>query len=238
VSIAKREIVVAGGSGGIGTEVTRVLAADGAKVTISYLSNAARAGELAHVARVEQADLSVADDRKRLLDSVEELYGLVVMSGNAARPSDSETVDETMRRSHEANYVGPVLLAREAAQRMRERKTPGAIVLISTMQAAALFVNSTIYAAQKAALVHAARILAKELRGQPGIRVNVINPGIIDAGMARASIASGKYNRFLEDGTIGRLGHPRDVARGVRFLLEPDNYITGQVLSIDGGMTL
>ena len=58
------------------------------------------------------------------------------------------------------------------------------------------------------------------------------------AGMAEASIASGKYNRFVEEGAIPRFGSAGDVARAVRFLLEPDNYVTGQVLSVDGGMTL
>ncbi len=243
MSLSRLEIIVAGGSGGIGAEVTRVLAADGARVTISYRSNRARADELSPIARVEQADLTVADNRRRLLETAGELYGLVVMTGDPARAGATESTEETMRRSHDVNYLGPVLLAREAAARMRARGQAGAIVLISTMQAAALFPNSTIYAAQKAALVHAARILAKETRGAldghgAGIRVNVISPGIIDAGMAQASIASGKYNRFLDDGTIGRFGKPIDIARAVRFLLEPDNYITGQVLCIDGGITL
>jgi NAD(P)-dependent dehydrogenase (short-subunit alcohol dehydrogenase family) len=68
--------------------------------------------------------------------------------------------------------------------------------------------------------------------------VNVIAPGVMAAGMAQASIASGKYDHYLRDGVIPRYGKALDVARAVRFLLEPDNYITGQVLSIDGGITL
>jgi NAD(P)-dependent dehydrogenase (short-subunit alcohol dehydrogenase family) len=56
--------------------------------------------------------------------------------------------------------------------------------------------------------------------------------------MAEASIASGKYDRFIKDGTIHRFGHAQDIARAVRFFLEPDNYVTGQVLSVDGGITL
>ena len=238
MSIDRLEIIVAGGSGGIGAEVTRALADQGARLTISYRLNADRARELEPIARIEQADLTKAPDRKRLLEAAPELYGLVVMTGDPARAAVTESTEETMRRSHEINYLGPILLAREAAERMKARKQPGAIVLISTMQAAALFANSTIYASQKAALVHAAQILAKETRGASDIRVNVISPGIIDAGMAQASIAAGKYNRYLEDGTIGRFGQPADIARGVRFLIEPDNYITGQVLCIDGGITL
>ena len=143
-----------------------------------------------------------------------------------------------MRRSHEINYAGPMLLAREAAQRMRSAGKPGAIVLISTMQAVAVFSSSTAYAAQKAALIQAGLILAKECRGPANIRVNVICPGVNQAGMAEASIASGKYDRYIEEGIIARFGRAEDVARAVRFFLEPDNYVTGQVLTVDGGLTL
>ncbi len=143
-----------------------------------------------------------------------------------------------MRLSHDVNYLGPILLAREAVERMRERGTRGSIVLLSTMQAVALFPGSTIYAGAKAALQHAALILAKECRGAADIRVNVVAPGVTDAGMAQASIASGKYDRFISDGSIARFGKAPDVARAVRFLLEPDSYITGQILSVDGGITL
>ena len=143
-----------------------------------------------------------------------------------------------MERSHRVNYLGPVLLAREAAEQMKSAGTQGAIVLIGTMQAIALFPGSTAYAGPKAALLHAARILARECRGAANIRVNVVSPGVTAAGMAEASIASGKYDRFLTSDIIHRFGRAEDVARAVRFFLEPDNYITGQVLSVDGGITL
>jgi pteridine reductase len=143
-----------------------------------------------------------------------------------------------MRQSHEVNYEGPILLARAAAERMKASGVPGAIVLFSTMQAIALFPGSTAYSGEKAALLHSARILAKECRGASNIRVNVIAPGVMAAGMAEASIASGKYERYISDGVIPRYGRAEDVARAVRFFVEPDNYITGQVLSVDGGITL
>ena len=143
-----------------------------------------------------------------------------------------------MRESLEVNFEAPILLAREAAARMTKRGVQGAIVMLSTMQAVALFPGSTAYAAAKAALQHGARILAKECSGQANIRVNVIAPGVTAAGMAEASIASGKYNRYIDEGIIPRFGRALDVARAVRFFLEPDNYITGQVLSVDGGITL
>jgi NAD(P)-dependent dehydrogenase (short-subunit alcohol dehydrogenase family) len=161
-----------------------------------------------------------------------------VFAGDPARVGNPAEMQDAMERGHRINYLGPVLLAREAAERMRAAGTPGAIVLIATMQALALFPGSTAYAGAKAALVHAARILAKECRGPANIRVNVVSPGITAAGMAEASIASGKYDRFLKEGVIPRYGRAEDVARAIRFLLEPDSYITGQVLAVDGGMTL
>ena len=60
----------------------------------------------------------------------------------------------------------------------------------------------------------------------------------VRAGMAEASIRGGKYDRFVNGGVISRFGRPEDVARAIRFFLEPDGYVTGQVLVVDGGLTL
>jgi NAD(P)-dependent dehydrogenase (short-subunit alcohol dehydrogenase family) len=233
-----KQIVLAGGAGGLGVEAARLLAAEGARLVVGYRGNQRRASALAGIATLVRAELSVSADRARLLDAAPEVYGLVVLAGDPARVAEPAQMEEAMRRSHEANYLGPLLLAREAAARMKTAGTPGAIVLFGTMQAGFPFPNSTAYAAPKAALVHAARILAKECRGPANIRVNVISPGVMAAGMAEASIASGKYERFLNDGSIPRYGSAADVARAVRFFLEPDNYVSGQVLTIDGGLTL
>jgi NAD(P)-dependent dehydrogenase (short-subunit alcohol dehydrogenase family) len=237
-ALRDKTVVLAGGSGGLGSATAELLAAEGARLVVSYRSDAARAARLGRIAQLVQADLSSADDRKRLLDAAPGLYGLVVFAGNPSRVASPGQLAEAMRLSHEANYLGPVLLAREAAELMKAKGTPGAIVLFSTMQAVDLFTGSTAYAGSKAALLHAARILAKECRGPANIRVNVIAPGVTQAGMAEASIAAGKYDRYIDDGVIPRFGRATDVARAVRFFLEPDNYITGQVLTVDGGLTL
>lgn len=233
-----RQIIIAGGGGGLGSAAAELLASEGAELIVTYHAHPERAMKFAEVARVIEADITSAADRKRLLDAAPDLYGLAVFTGDPARAGDASQLEAAVELSHRINYLGPILLAREAAERMRERKTPGAIVLLSTMQAVAVFPGSTAYAGAKAALIHSARILAKECGGACGIRVNVVAPGVMAAGMAQASIASGKYNRFVEDGRIPRFGRAEDVARAVRFFLEPDNYITGQVLSVDGGITL
>lgn len=223
MSLRTREVIVSGGTGGLGAETVRLLRGEGAQV----ISSSRTGGEV-------RADITRAEDRTYLLDAAAYLYGLVVFTGTPARG----VPDEAMQASHSVNYAGPILLAREAAERMRDRGMPGSIVLISTMQAIALFPGSTVYAAQKAALIHAARILAKECRGRINIRVNVVAPGVMNAGMALPSIEAGKYDRYLAEDIVARYGRGIDVARAVRFFLEPDSYVTGQVLSVDGGITL
>lgn len=221
-AIAGLEILLVGGAGGLGSAAAELLEAEGAHVVISSRTRGLR------------ADITKTDDRKWLLDAVPKLYGLVIFAGTPARGA----VEDAMLQSHQVNYEGPILLAREAAERIKTAGTRGAIVLFSTMQAIGLFPGSTAYAGEKAALLHSARILAKECRGKTNIRVNVIAPGVMAAGMAEASIASGKYEKYLAGGVIPRYGKAADVARAVRFFLEPDNYVTGQVLSVDGGITL
>ncbi len=229
-----RRVVLAGGSGGLGEATAKLLAAEGARLVIGYLDSHIRAERLRPIADLRASDIRTAEGRRALLEAAPDLYGLVVLVGYPGRGAD----EETMRRSLEINYLAPALLAREAAERMRAAATPGAIVLLASMQAVYPFENSTAYAAPKVALVQAARVLAKEFGGPADIRVNVVAPGVTTAGMAAASVDSGKYERFVSGGIIPRYGRAEDVARAIRFLLEPDCYITGQVLTVDGGLTL
>jgi len=233
-----RRIALAGGTGGLGAATAKLLAAEGARLVLGFAGNAGRAERVRQEAGGEillcRADITTDQGREALLDAAPDLYGLVVLVGDPARGAGEETI----RRSIEVNFLAPALLARQAAERMRAARARGAIVLAASMQAVHVFENSTAYAAPKAALIHAARTLAKECGGPADIRVNVVAPGVTTAGMAEASVRSGKYDRFLEGGIIPRFGRAEDVARAIRFFLEPDNYITGQVLAIDGGLTL
>jgi NAD(P)-dependent dehydrogenase (short-subunit alcohol dehydrogenase family) len=238
-----KAIILAGGSGGLGSAVAEAVAAQGGIPIVGYLKNRERAENLArtildkHSIRIPlvEGDILNAATRERLIGEARnagELYGLVPLAGNPARiPIENATEDDIVN-SMRLNFVGPVLLARDFAAAAGEHDA--SIVFVSTMQAIGIFPGSTVYAAPKAALVHTARILARQWK----IRVNVVAPGVNNAGMAEQSVLSGKYDSFIERQIISRFGNPGDVARAILLFLQPDNYITGQVLAVDGGLSL
>ena len=255
-TLAGKVVLVAGGSGGLGSATAAMLVKEGATVVLGYRANRARAEALATAlatygsgcVHLVEGDLREAAARQRYLAAADqgELYGLVSFVGDPARlppgtpagEQGHEALQQSLEASWGLNFLAPVLLARLAGERMQSAGTPGSIVLFSTMQAVGVFEGSLSYAAPKSALVHAAKILGKEWGGEANIRVNVVAPGATIAGMAEGSIRSGKYDVYVERGIVPRFGRPEDIARAVRFLLEPDNYVTGQVLTVDGGLTL
>jgi NAD(P)-dependent dehydrogenase (short-subunit alcohol dehydrogenase family) len=226
--------------------VARYVAARGGIPVIGCLEDADRAGKLAGElnqrygvpAPVVRGD--VLDERVRaaLLGAAEQagpLYGLVPLVGEPARVSIEEATERDFLDSYRVNFVGPLMLARDFAARVQGTDT--SIVLISTMQAVGVFPGSTLYASPKAALIHAMRILARQWGGSGRIRVNAVAPGVTTSGMAGASVRSGKYDGFVSSDIITRFGAAADVARAIGLFLEEDNYITGQMVTVDGGLT-
>jgi NAD(P)-dependent dehydrogenase (short-subunit alcohol dehydrogenase family) len=238
-----KSIILAGGSGGLGHAVAEAVAERGAIPVVGCRSNSERAEALSrHLHEkfgtkvpIVVGDVTDATVRQKLISSAKdsgELYGLVPLMGQPARVPIETATEGDLMDSLRDNFIAPLLLARDFASALGT--SDGAIVFLSTMQAVGVFPGSTVYAAPKAALIHSARILAK----QWSLRVNVVAPGVNNAGMAEQSVKAGKYDPFLEKRTIPRIGQPQDVARAILFFLEPDNYITGQVLAVDGGLSL
>jgi NAD(P)-dependent dehydrogenase (short-subunit alcohol dehydrogenase family) len=246
-AFAGKTVVVAGGAGGLGAATVALLAHEGAHLVVGYRANRERAEALRDAMESSFAcslslvagDIASAEVRLAYLAAAQKfaapLAGVAIFPGDPARVAFENLNRETLLASLESNYVGPILLARELGSTMESSTDGGSVVLLSTMQALAVFPSSLNYAAPKAALVHAARILAQQWNR---VRVNVVAPGATTVGMATASVQSGKYDRHVAGGAVSRWGRPEDVARAVRFFLEPDNYITGQVIAVDGGLTL
>ena len=243
-TLTGRPVILAGGSGGLGAAVAEYVAGRGGIPVIGCLGNLDRARNLAGdiesrhgvLCPVVSGDVLDSDVRQRLLEAAAQagsLYGLVPLVGQPVRIPLEDASEADFAASMRINFVAPVLLARDFAAAAGK---DASIVFVATMQAVGVFPGSTLYAAPKAALVHTARILARQWGGG-GVRVNVVAPGVTTSGMAKASVRSGKYDPFLRNGVIARFGEAPDIARAIGLFLEPDNYITGQVLTVDGGLT-
>jgi len=242
-------ILVAGGTGGLGCALVARLLVEQAVPVVGYRSNNARATQVktkleelyGGTVYLIQGDIQKAADRRHYLDFASRfggMQGLVCFAGDPARVNFESLESSHLTKSFGDNFVGPILLAKEAGERMIRQQTPGSLVLLSSMQAVGLFEGSLNYAAPKASLIHACRILAKQWSGKHNVRINVVAPGATIVGMAESTVGSGKYDQYIEKGDVYRFGLPEDVTRAVRFLLEPDSYITGQVVVVDGGLSL
>jgi len=246
-ALARKTVIVAGGTGGLGAATVALLAREGAHLVVGYRANRERAEALRQAMEssfgcslsLVVGDITSAEVRLAYLTAAQgfaaPLAGVVVFPGDPARVAFENLNRETLVASLESNYVGPILLAKDLGTTMERSADGGSVVLLATMQALAVFPSSLNYAAPKAALVHAARILAQQWNR---VRVNVVAPGATTVGMAATSVQSGKYDRHVASGAVSRFGRPEDIARAVRFFLEPDNYITGQAIAVDGGLTL
>lgn len=246
-TLAGRAVILVGGTGGLGSAAAMLLAREDAHLILGYRSDRERALALAtavetstgRVPALVEGDIGDGRVRSKFLSAAEKsgvpLAGAAIFSGDPARVAWEKLDRDAIAASHDVNYTGPLLLAKDVGAKLEESEGGGSIVLLATMQALSVFPGSLNYAAPKAALVQAAKILAQQWEH---VRVNVVAPGATEAGMAVASVQSGKYDRYVENGAIERFGKPEDVARAVRFFLEPDNYITGQVVAVDGGLTL
>ena len=245
--MAGKTVVVAGGTGGLGAATVSLLLHEGAHLIVGYRKDRERAARLSKAmgeqygANLEliEGDIASPEVRGKYIEACQKagatFAGVAIFPGDPARVPFEKLDREALVASLEVNYVGPVLLAKDLGQVMEGSGAGGSVVLLTTMQAHAAFPGSLNYGAPKAALAHAAKILAQQWNR---VRMNVVAPGATISGMAAASVQSGKYDRYVESGAIGRFGRAEDVARAVRFFLEPDNYITGQTLVVDGGLTL
>jgi 3-oxoacyl-[acyl-carrier protein] reductase len=239
--------VVTGASKGIGASIAKHLAAEGAAVVVNYSSSKEGADRV--VAEITakggkaipvQADFSKQADIKRLFAETKKAFGkLDVLVNNAGvyefAPIE-EVTPEHFHKMFDLNVLGLVLASQEAVKLFGT--TGGSIINISSVAASSAPPTTSVYSATKAAVDAVTKSLAREL-GPRKIRVNSINPGMVDTeGYRAAGIAESDFRKQVESQTpLGRIGEPHDIAPAAVFLASSDSsWITGETFYISGGM--
>ena len=239
--------LVTGGSRGIGRAIVKAFAAEGAKVAFVYRGSqeaaTALAGEISEsggTAFAMQADVANAEEAQVCVDRVVKDFGrLDVLVNNAGIIRDDLFIrmePEAWNSVLQTNLGGTYHFCRAAAYgMMRQRR--GRIINVSSVVAEHVNQGQTNYAASKGAINAFTRALAVELASR-NVTVNAIAPGFIETDMSEAvrNRAGDLIKKFIP---MRRIGSPEEVARVAVFLAGPDSaYITGQVLTVDGGLSL
>jgi 3-oxoacyl-[acyl-carrier protein] reductase len=245
--LAGKVAVVTGASKGIGAAIAKGLAADGAAVVVNYASSKAGADKVVDEitrgggkAIAVKADLARKTDIQSLFRATSKSFGrLDILVNNAGiyEFSALESVtDEHFHKQFGVNVLG-LLLTSQAALKLFDA-SGGSIINISSVVSTLGFPNAAVYSGTKGAVDAITRSLAKEL-GPRGIRVNAINPGMVETeGTHSAGITESDMRKQTEAQTpLGRIGQPQDIAGAAVFLASTDSsWITGETFVISGGL--
>ena len=239
--------IVTGASKGIGASIAKHLAAEGAAVVVNYASSKKGADQVvAEITRTGgraiavQADVADQADVVRLFAEARAAFGrLDILVNNAGiyefSPLDGVT-EAHFHKQFDVNVLGLLLASKEAVKYFDA--AGGSIVNVSSGASTLTPPNTSVYSATKAAVDAITRSLAKEL-GPRNIRVNAINPGMVETeGVHAAGFMESDFRKGLEAQTpLGRIGQPQDIAPAAVFLASGDaGWITGETLLVGGGL--
>lgn len=234
----KKTALVTGGSGGIGQAICRQLALNGYYVYVAYANSQKKAEDLAFTISGEAVKLDISS-HDNILNAAEKICPLDLLVNNAG-VSEIELfthISEDKRRSiMEINLIGAMECARAFLPEMIRRKS-GCIINISSMWGQVGASCEVDYSASKAGLIGFTKALAKEA-APSGIRVNCVSPGFILTEM-NSRFSAEELKDIREEIPLGIFGEPRHVADAVAFLASTQaEYITGQILAVNGGMII
>jgi 3-oxoacyl-[acyl-carrier protein] reductase len=238
--------VVTGASKGIGASIAKALADEGASVVVNFSSSkqdadrvvadiTGRGGKAVAV----QGNVSKQADIERLFSETKKAYGrLDILVNNAGvyefAPLESVT-EELFHKQFNVNVLGLLLTTKEAVKHMGPG---GSIINIGSVASSLRMPNSTVYAASKAAVDAITGVLSKEL-GPRHIRVNSINPGMIETeGTHAGGLVGSDFQKTVETlAPLGRMGQPDDIWPTAVYLASSDSkYVSGETLAVSGGM--
>ncbi|MGI9111122.1 MAG: 3-oxoacyl-[acyl-carrier-protein] reductase [Gaiellaceae bacterium] len=235
-SLEGKNALVTGASKGIGKAIAKELTAAGATVVVGYRSGREEAEALATElgGRAIQADVSSAEDAKRLVGEAGELDILVNNAGLTRDGLLARMSDDDWRTVLETNLSSVFYTCRAVTRPMLKRRA-GAIVNVSSIVGVHGNGGQTNYAASKAGIIGFTKSLAREL-GARNVRANVVAPGYVKTQLTDV-LPEEATAAMLTNTPLGRLGEPGDVAAAVRFLCsDAASFITGEVLLVDGGL--
>ena len=245
--LSNQVAVVTGASKGIGAEISKALAAEGASVVVNFASSKTGADKVVSEITAKggkaiavQGDLSKREDITRLFAETKKAYGkLNILVNNAGvyefAPLEGIT-EENFHRHFNLNVLGLLLATKEAVKLIGPEG--GSIINIGSGVSTINPPNSAVYTGTKAAIDSITGVLAKEL-GPRKIRVNSINPGMIETeGVQSAGFLESPFRKWVETTSpLGRVGQPDDIAPTAVYLASSDSkYLTGETVRVTGGM--
>ena len=237
-------VLITGAARRVGAACARLLHESGCNVVLHYRASAGDAQALCEElngvrpgsARALQADLLVMEEIEGLAQQAGSIWdGIDALVNNASSfyPAEFSVVTEVhWRELMGTNLKAPFFLAQALLPLLTSRR--GCIVNIADIHAERGLKGYPVYSIAKAGLIAMTRILAKELG--PDVRVNAISPGAVM--WPERPMSEAAKREIIERVALKHSGEPLDIARAVRFLINEADYITGQVLTVDGGRTL
>jgi 3-oxoacyl-[acyl-carrier protein] reductase len=237
MSFENCRFVIIGAAGGIGSALARRLKRGGAALVLLGRSMD-RLTPLASGLGAEAlaADAAQPDELERLIGRLDPFQGIVNCAGSILLKPAHLTTEAEWRQTMEANLTTAYATVRAGAKALMQRG--GSIVLCSTAAARTGLANHEAIAAAKAGIIGLTLSAAATYAGR-NIRVNCVAPGLTDTPLAaRISSNEASLKASASMHPLGRIGRPEEIASGIAWLLDPENnWVTGQVLGIDGGLS-